>query len=85
MLELAEMVEKAAQDHFDINAKVEHVDNPRVEAEEHYFSAVYTALQELGLEPHLLTDKVIADILQLAIDNKDRLKDNNVMNSPSWK
>lgn len=85
VLELAEMVEKAAQDHFDINAKVEHVDNPRVEAEEHYFSAVYTALQELGLEPHLLTDKVIADILQLAIDNKDRLKDNNVMNSPSWK
>ena len=64
---------------------IEHFPNPRAEQEEHYFNAVYTALKDLGLKEHFLTDEVIADVLQLAIDNKDRIKPANVMNSPQWK
>lgn len=31
-----------------------NVPNPRVEAEEHYYNAKNTKLQDLGLKPHLL-------------------------------
>ena len=39
--------------------------NPRVEHEEHYFNAANTKLLDLGLEPHLLTEEVIAGMFEL--------------------
>src|SRR5204863_4026448 len=35
--------------------EVEHLDNPRVEAEAHYYNVRHTGLMELGLRPHLLS------------------------------
>jgi UDP-sulfoquinovose synthase len=37
----------------------ESVDNPRVEAEAHYYRAAHTGLLDLGLVPHLLTETLI--------------------------
>ncbi|WP_300409365.1 NAD-dependent epimerase/dehydratase family protein [Lagierella sp.] len=85
VLELAEKVNEVAKKYFGLDGKIEHMENPRVEKEEHYFNAVITKLKDLGLEAHLLTDEVIKDIMELAIDNADRVKPNNVMNSPSWR
>lgn len=85
VLDLANRVQEAAKKYFDLEAAIEHVENPRVEKEEHYFNAVCTELKDLGLEHHLLTEEVIKDILQLAIEHKDRVKEDNVMNSPSWR
>lgn len=82
--ELADRVQKVAKN-MGIEAEVQNIENPRVEQEEHFFEAVHTSLESLGLEPHLLTDEVLAEILQLAIDHNDRVKENVVMNSPSWK
>ena len=83
--QLAERVQQVAKEYFDIDAVIENIENPRVEQEEHYFNAKHTALEELGLEPHLLTDEVIRDIMQLAVDHEDRILENVVMNSPNWK
>jgi hypothetical protein len=47
--------------------QVESVPNPRVEAEEHYYNAKHSRLQELGLEPHLLSDNLIDSLLRFAI------------------
>jgi UDP-sulfoquinovose synthase len=33
--------------------------NPRIEMEEHYYNAKHTALLDLGLKPHLLTDAAL--------------------------
>jgi UDP-sulfoquinovose synthase len=38
---------------------VRHVDNPRVEMEDHYYNATHTKLLDLGLEPHLLSETLI--------------------------
>lgn len=84
VLELAERVKKVAAE-IGLDGEIEHITNPRVEAEEHYYNPVYTALKELGLEPHLLTDEVLKYILQLASENTDRVKEEVVMNSPKWK
>ena len=56
------MVKKVCPTRVDI---AEGLSNPRVENEEHYFHAANTKLLDLGLQPHLLTDEVIADILEL--------------------
>ncbi|MDO5302144.1 MAG: NAD-dependent epimerase/dehydratase family protein [Tissierellia bacterium] len=85
VLELAERVQKVGKERFGLDVEINHVENPRVEKEEHYFSTVKTKLKDLGLEEHLLTDEVIEKIFKLALDNKDRLKKDLVMNSPSWK
>lgn len=85
VLDLANKVKEVAKEYFDIEAEIQHVENPRVEQEQHYFNAVITKLKDLGLDSHLLTKEVIKDIFQLAMDNSDRIKENNVMNSPSWR
>ena len=84
VLDLAQKVQKVAKE-FGHEGVIEHVENPRVEQEEHYFNAVCTNLQEMGLKPHYLDDKVIGKVFELALQNRDRLKENNVMNSPSWR
>ncbi|MDO5037153.1 MAG: NAD-dependent epimerase/dehydratase family protein [Tissierellia bacterium] len=82
--DLAEKVKKVAEEEG-LEVTISHVENPRVEQEEHYFHAVSTRLEDLGLKPHQLTDDVIRRVLKLAMDNIDRLKEDKVMNSPSWK
>jgi UDP-sulfoquinovose synthase len=54
------------------NVKIEHIPNPRVEKEDHYYKASYSGLLKLGLTPHLLTDEVIEELLKFA----ERYKDN---------
>ena len=44
--------------------EVAHVDNPRVEAEEHYYNARHQALCDLGLTPHLLDQSVLAGMIE---------------------
>lgn len=49
-----------------------NVPNPRVEAEEHYYNAQHSKLQDLGLEPHLLQDSMVDSLLEFVIEYKDR-------------
>jgi len=56
-----------------LQTDVVHVENPRVEAEAHYYNAAHSALLDLGLEPHLLTDETIAELLAIAVAQRDRV------------
>ena len=60
-------------DQLGINVVVESVPDPRIEAEEHYYNATHTKLMELGLEPHLLDDDVVAHLLETIQRHKDRI------------
>jgi UDP-sulfoquinovose synthase len=62
---LAEMVVDAAGK-LGIEASIEHVSNPRVELEEHYYNAKHTKLLDLGLEPHYLSDGLLESLLNIA-------------------
>ena len=61
--QLAEMVRSAAN-RFGLNTHIGSFDNPRVEAEEHYYNAKNTSLLSLGLEPHLLAENVLASMIR---------------------
>lgn len=84
VLELANMVKKVAAEES-LETNVTHFENPRVEAEEHFYHAENTKLKDLGLEPHLLTDDVIREILQTVVNHKDRVIKENVLPQVSWK
>ena len=56
--ELAHKVQAAGK-RLGYDVRIDHIENPRVEREEHYYNPAYTGLLELGLKPHLLTDDVL--------------------------
>lgn len=58
VMQLAEMV-VAAGKRAGVSVGVNHIDNPRVEQEEHYYNAKHSKLVDLGLQPHYLTDEVL--------------------------
>jgi UDP-sulfoquinovose synthase len=54
-------------------AEIVHLDDPRVELEEHYYRAAHTKLLDLGLLPFLLGDELLNDLLSIARTHIDRL------------
>jgi UDP-sulfoquinovose synthase len=70
--DLAERVQRVG-DSMGMNVIVDKMDDPRIEAEEHYYNATHTRLLELGLHPHLLTDDVVAHLLETIQRYKDRI------------
>jgi UDP-sulfoquinovose synthase len=56
-----------------INVTIQRVDDPRIEAEEHYYNAQHTKLLELGLQPHPLTNEVVEHLIDTIQRYKDRI------------
>jgi UDP-sulfoquinovose synthase len=72
VLQLAELVREAAA-RRGIEVTINHVPNPRVEKEEHYYNAKHTGLLELGLQPNLLTLDVIDGMLSAVQAHRERI------------
>ena len=68
-----------------IDAHINHVENPRVEKYNHYYNAVNTRLIDLGLEPHLLTEGVLAEILEVARAHAGRVRNELILPSVTWR
>ncbi|MEH2285413.1 MAG: NAD-dependent epimerase/dehydratase family protein [Nostoc sp.] len=81
--ELALMVKKAGNA-IGLNVEINHLDNPRVEKEEHYFNAKNTKLLDLGLQPHLLSDSLLDSLLNFAIKYQTRVDHKQIMPKVSW-
>jgi UDP-sulfoquinovose synthase len=52
---------------------IEHIDNPRVEAEGHYYNVKHSRLEELGLKPTLLSETLIDHMFDVVERYKDRV------------
>lgn len=82
--DLATMVQEVGAD-AGINVEVRHLDNPRVEKEEHYYNARNTALRDLGLVPHCLSDSLLQSLLSVACRYKSRIDSTQILPTVSWK
>jgi UDP-sulfoquinovose synthase len=82
--QLAEMVVDAAGE-LEIEASVEHIPNPRVELEEHYYNAKHTKLLDLGLEPHYLNDSLLDSLLNIALEYRDCVNQEAIMPRVNWR
>ena len=78
VMDLALMVKKAGED-AGMKVEVDHVKNPRVEKEAHYYNAKNTQLKDLGLVPHCLSESLLTSLLQFAIRYRDRVDKAQIM------
>ena len=82
--DLAERVKKVGEK-LGYNVKIEHIENPRVEKEDHYYNPDYTGLIELGLKPHYLTDEVLEGFFKVVEKYKDRINKDAIFWGVKWK
>src|SRR5205823_13760070 len=64
---------------------IQHLENPRVEAEDHYYNVKHTALVVLGLKPTLLSTTLIDHLLDVVERYRDRVDLASIMPTVSWR
>lgn len=84
VLELAEHVRKAGEK-MGLAVKVESIENPRREMEEHYYNPANTNLLNLGLKPNPLTTDVLIGMLEFVSRHKDRIDHGKFLPKVKWK
>jgi UDP-sulfoquinovose synthase len=76
---------KSAGISLGLDVEIDHLQNPRVELEEHYFHAKNTNLLDLGLQPHYLSDSLLDSLLNFAIKYKNRVDPQQILPKVTWK
>ena len=64
--------------------KIEHVENPRLEAETHYYNPKHTGLLDLGLEPHYLTTEVLVNLMKFVLKHKNAIRPDQFYKNVKW-
>ena len=72
-------------DRFPGPVQIEHLENPRTEAAEHYYHVRHTGLIELGLVPHLLSDTLIESMFEIVGVNKHRVNQEKLRPEVLWR
>jgi UDP-sulfoquinovose synthase len=83
VLELAERVKLAAE-HLGWTVTIDHAENPRVEAEDHYYNARHSKLLDLGLVPRLLNEELIDTMLLRIADHRERIDQGAFVKHVRW-
>ena len=65
--------------------EVEHIDNPRVELENHYYNFTHTALESLGLVPHLLGDTLLEQMFGVIERHRHRVDLDLLQPTVQWR
>ncbi|RFP62721.1 MAG: NAD-dependent epimerase/dehydratase family protein [Limnothrix sp. CACIAM 69d] len=84
VLDLAKKVQEASAA-LGLKVEINNIENPRVEAEEHYFNAKNTNLLDLGLQPHYLSDSLLDSLLNFAVKYKGRVDNSEILPKVKWK
>jgi UDP-sulfoquinovose synthase len=82
--QLADLIQAAAK-HKGRNVEIQHIADPRVEAEVHYYNAKHTKLIDLGLKPRLLSDTLIDSVLDKVEHYKHRVKKDRIAALVNWR
>jgi UDP-sulfoquinovose synthase len=84
VLDLAHMVQTAGEK-LGLTVEVDHLPDPRVEAEEHYYNAKHSKLTDLGLRPHLLSDSLLDSLMNVALQYRDRIDPAVMLPRINWR
>lgn len=82
--DLAEKVVRVGGE-LGIDVTVEQLENPRKEAEEHYYNPAHTGLLELGLEPHYLTDETLREMMEVVVAHRESVRRDTIFRGVKWK
>lgn len=81
--DLADHVREAGNT-LGLNVAIQHVENPRLEAETHYYNPKHTGLLDLGLKPHYLSEQVLIEMMQFVIKHKKRIRTDQIKRNVKW-
>ena len=81
--QLAELT-AAAGNKLGLNVEIKCIDNPRKEAEEHYYNPTYQGLINIGVQPHYLTPEVMAGMIKLVAGHKDSIRKDVIFRGVRW-
>jgi UDP-sulfoquinovose synthase len=84
VLELANLVQAAGRK-MGLDVEINHLPDPRVEAEEHYYNARHSKLVELGLKPHLLSESLLDSLLNIAMRYSERIDQSLFLPRVNWR
>jgi UDP-sulfoquinovose synthase len=84
VLELAGLVQSAAKK-LGLSVQVDHLPDPRVELEDHYYNAKHSKLLDLGLKPHVLSDSLLDSLMNIAIEYRDRIDTGVLLPNVNWR
>ena len=76
---------KVVQNSFAGQVDIEYVDNPRVEMENHYYNFTHTALESLGLKPHLLSETLLHHMFDVIEAHRDRVDLDLLKPTVNWR
>ena len=76
---------KLYADKNNIKAKIKHMNNPRIEQEDHYYKPTNTSLIKLGLDPIYINEKILAEMITKVQNYKDRILINTILPNIKWK
>ncbi len=76
---------KPAGKKLGLSVEIDHLPDPRVEAEEHYYNAKHSKLVDLGLEPHLLSDSLLDSLMNIAVQYRDRIDASLMLPQVNWR
>ena len=81
--ELAELVARAGRE-VGLDVRIDSIENPRVEAEHHYYNAKHTKLLDLGLQPHHLSETLIESMFEVMRRYQDRVITDRILPRVRW-
>lgn len=84
VLQLAHMVHDAAKT-LGIDTTIQHLENPRVEKESHYYNAAHSKLVDLGLHPHLLNDTLLNSVMHMVYAQRHQVRSGLLLPSINWR
>ncbi len=84
VLELADMVQASAKT-LGLKVEIDHLPDPRVESEEHYYHAKHSKLLDLGLTPHLLSKSLLDSLMNIALQYRERIDPATLLPQVNWR
>ncbi len=81
--QLAELTKKVGRT-FGYDVRIKKINNPRKEAEEHYYNPTYKGLLELGVEPHYLTEDVMSALFKTVQEFKTNIREDVIFKGIKW-
>jgi UDP-sulfoquinovose synthase len=84
VMEVARLVQTAAKK-LGLTVEIDHLPDPRVESEEHYYNAKHSKLIDLGLHPHLLSDSLLDSLINIAVRYCDRIEPSLFLPQVNWR
>jgi UDP-sulfoquinovose synthase len=64
--------------------EIHRIENPRKEAEEHYYNPKYQGLLELGVKPHYLNDEFLESMFAIVEFHKENIRKDVIFKGIKW-